>query len=49
MQILKFFRENMSPDPLESFLSPKLLKIKSIKKNYAKKETKISAPSLKKV
>ena len=35
--------------PLESLLLLKLLKIKPVEKNYARKVTKIGAPSLKKI
>ena len=38
----------MPPDPLESFLVLKLLKINSAGKNTLEKVTKIGAPSLKK-
>ena len=41
MQIFKNFQGSMPPDPLESFLLPKLLELNSAGKNYAWKSDEI--------
>ena len=48
MQIFKILWGSMPPDPLESFLALKLLRIESAEKTTLEKVTTIGPPSLKK-